>query len=86
MLLGQEELRQSIGLIALSNFTRQGGTALDRSREALRAGTGSVRAVDQDGREFQVLRISEASDFLGDYEAMDENGQWRVFAELQVVE
>ncbi|HEX4167613.1 MAG TPA: hypothetical protein VHZ55_19265 [Bryobacteraceae bacterium] len=84
--MNASELRQSLGLIALANFTRNKDVGVDRSREALRSGTGSVMGTDQDGRKFQVLRLSEASDFLGDYEAMDANGQWRVCTELQVVE
>ena len=84
--MNANELRQSLGLIALGNFTRHKGVAVDRSREVLRSGTGSVMATDQDGKQFQVLRLSEASDFLGDYEAMDAEGQWRVCSELQVVE
>ena len=80
------ELRQSLGLIALSNFARQGSTQLDQSKQALRTGSGSVIGVDQDGQQFQVLRFGEAAGLPEQVEALDSDGRWRIATALVIVE
>ncbi len=80
------ELRQSLGLIALSNFAAQGYTQIDRLRQALSTGNRSVIAVDQDGQQFQVLRLGERAGSSEEVEALDADGRWRIATDLVIVD